>query len=243
MMRSGLLNYLNQLIMAKDPAFLFYPGDWQGGTTTFTRHLKGAYIDILIALFNNGPLSLEEIKTVLGSDFGQSWPALQKKFKFENGLYFNERLKIEMEKRSNYTASRRKNAKHMLRHMENENENESITENENGRKGEKIEIVFPFESKEFLQTWDFWKKYKSEQYKFKFKSALTEQASLNHLSKLSGGEENKAIAIIHQSIENTWKGFFDLKNNNNGNATAKNNGLGPKSGGFGILTEALRQVG
>src|SRR5688572_2070648 len=67
-------------VMAKDPACLFYWGDWQGGTITFSRHLKGCYMDLLTAQFNNGPLSLDEIRTVLGSDFGQHWPTLQKKF-------------------------------------------------------------------------------------------------------------------------------------------------------------------
>lgn len=107
--------------MAKDPALLWYFNDWMGGTATLTRHLKGCYMDLLSVQFNNGPLSLEEIKTVLGSDFGSSWPALQKKFKFENGCYFNERLQYEKERRGNYTSSRRKNR--MSGHMENRNEN------------------------------------------------------------------------------------------------------------------------
>lgn len=94
--------------MAKDPAFLFYPGDWQGGTMTFSRFLKGCYIDVLIAQFNNGHLSLDEIKTVLGSDFGQAWPTLQKKFvQDENGLWFNEKLEHETKRRREYTESRR----------------------------------------------------------------------------------------------------------------------------------------
>lgn len=94
----------------KDPALLWYFNDWTGGTVTMNRHQKGAYIDLLAAQFNNGPLSLIEIKTVLGSDFGSTWPTIQKKFKSENGLYFNERLQIERDKRSSFTASRRKNA-------------------------------------------------------------------------------------------------------------------------------------
>lgn len=81
--------------MAKDPAFLFYPGDWQGGTTTMSRHLKGCYLDLLIAQFNSGPLSLEEIKTVLGNDFAL-WGSLSKKFAVdETDKYFNERLEAE----------------------------------------------------------------------------------------------------------------------------------------------------
>lgn len=93
----------------RDPAFLFYPGDWQGGTATFTRLIKGCYIDVLIAQFNSGPLSLEEIKNVLSHDFEASWPTLQKKFKQEDGLFFNERLEFEKQKRRNYSKSRREN--------------------------------------------------------------------------------------------------------------------------------------
>jgi len=107
-------------MMSKDPAFLFYPGDWQGGTSTFTRFIKGCYLDVLIAQFNSGHLSLEEIKTVLGSDFGQSWPTLQKKFAVDKaGKYFNERLELEKNKRAAFTASRRKNleSSHMIEHM------------------------------------------------------------------------------------------------------------------------------
>lgn len=121
--------------MAKDPACLFYWGDWSGGTITFTRHLKGCYMDLLNAQFNNGPLSLDEVKTVLGSDFGSSWPTLQKKFKIgETGLFFNERLQHEKDKRVNYSRSRKENAKHMVEHMPKhmENEPEIRIENQKG---------------------------------------------------------------------------------------------------------------
>lgn len=88
--------------MAKDPAFLFYPGDWLGGTATFSRHLKGCYMDLLLAQFNAGPLSIDEIKTVLNNDFA-AWGTLVKKFKkTENGLFFNERLALEQEKRKKF---------------------------------------------------------------------------------------------------------------------------------------------
>lgn len=120
--------------MGKDPAMLWYWGDWFSGTSTYTRFQKGCYMDLLHAQFNNGPLSLEEIKTVLGSDFSV-WGTIQKKFKqTEDGLFFNERLELEKEKRKKFTESRRRNLKkphmephmgtHMEPHMENENENE-----------------------------------------------------------------------------------------------------------------------
>jgi len=124
--------------MAKDPAMLWYWSDWHSGTTLMSRFLKGCYMDVLHAQFNHGHLSLEEIKTCLGSDFGTTWPALQKKFKQdEHGLFFNERLEEEKNKRKAFTDSRRNNRldkkkeitydtsyeKHMIHHMENVNEN------------------------------------------------------------------------------------------------------------------------
>lgn len=123
--------------MAKDPAFLFYPGDWQGGTMTLSRHLKGCYMDLLVAQFNSGPLSLEEIKIVLGADFGSSWPTLSKKFKTDgNGLFFNERLEAEKAKRAEYSRKQRERVNKRWNKsgidagntavlpLENENENE-----------------------------------------------------------------------------------------------------------------------
>jgi len=124
--------------MAKDPAMLWYWNDWHSGTVLMSRFLKGCYIDLLHAQFNNGPLSLDEVKAVLGGDFGQSWPTLQRKFSVNpEGLFFNERLELEKTKRKDFTESRRKNRlkktydtsydkdmiQHMTNHMENENRN------------------------------------------------------------------------------------------------------------------------
>lgn len=98
--------------MAKDPAFLFFPGDWLGGTITFGRKVKGAYIDLLMAQFSNGHMSLEDIREVLGEeDYNTMWDKkLKKKFKIDGGgLYYNQKLENEMNKRKSFTESRRKN--------------------------------------------------------------------------------------------------------------------------------------
>jgi uncharacterized protein YdaU (DUF1376 family) len=126
--------------MAKDPAFLFYPGDWLGGTLNFTRAHKGAYMDLLMGQFNIGHMSIEDITTILGPDFDSMWESkLKNKFiQDENGLFYNEKLENEIIKRKNFTKSRRNNLNgkdntnshisthmdaHMSQHMENENEN------------------------------------------------------------------------------------------------------------------------
>lgn len=135
--------------MGKDPAFLFYPGDWLGGTMTFTRHHKGAYMDLLMAQFNSGHLSLDQINTVLGEKDENLWiTVLKSKFKEDvNGLFYNEKLEKEIIKRKKWTESREENLRknkshmethtdsHMDAHMENENDNEDINK-------EKIRKVF-----------------------------------------------------------------------------------------------------
>jgi len=124
--------------MAKDPAFLFYPGDWLSGTMYLTHEQKGAYIDLLILQFNVGSFNEAQAKQVLSICFDVAWPMLKQKFTLLDGLYFNERLKSEIEKRKSFSESRRNNAKgtkkrksdnseqeasaeHMLQHMEDEN--------------------------------------------------------------------------------------------------------------------------
>ena len=125
----------------KDPAMLWYWNDWFSGTGLLSRFQKGCYMDLLHAQFNNGRLSLEEIKICLGSDFSQAWLALQKKFKQdENGLFFNERLEQEKNKRAAFSESRRNNRikkpteltsdirydKDLCIDKENENENRNV---------------------------------------------------------------------------------------------------------------------
>jgi uncharacterized phage protein (TIGR02220 family) len=125
--------------MSKDPAFLFYPGDWLGGTMLFTRSHKGAYMDLLMAQFNcphmNPHMSLQQIQTLLGDDFEKMWENILKpKFvQDENGLYYNQKLENEILRRRNFTESRKRNLEqpkkeephtdtHMESHMETENE-------------------------------------------------------------------------------------------------------------------------
>ena len=132
----------------KDPAFLFYPNDWLGGTMGMTFEQKGAYMELLMLQFNRGHMTKHMIGQVLGQTSGQIWEVLQDKFdQDENGLFFNRRLEEEQSKRKAYSDSRRNNIGgknqyskttksdvaseghmdgHMTSHMENENINENI---------------------------------------------------------------------------------------------------------------------
>jgi len=121
--------------MSKDPAFLFYPNDYIGGTMGMTFEEKGAYMELLMMQFNRGHMTIH----MIGQTVGQLWDKLQVKFiQDENGLWYNERLEEEQIKRQNFTQSRYNNMSgknqynkkvghkkgHMTSHMENENENE-----------------------------------------------------------------------------------------------------------------------
>lgn len=72
-------------------------------------------------------------------------------------------------------------------------------------------------SKEFIVTWNKWLNYKKSQWKFIQRSLVSEETSLNHLKNISNNQEKIAAEIINKSIANGWKGFFELKNNLNGN--------------------------
>lgn len=81
---------------------------------------------------------------------------------------------------------------------------------------EVIRLVYPFDSKSFVEAWERWKLYKKQQWKFTYKSQVSEQAALNELKKISHGDEKKALAIIEYAIAKTWKGLFELKINHHG---------------------------
>jgi len=86
-------------------------------------------------------------------------------------------------------------------------------------------IVNPFSS-DFEKTWELWKLYKYESFQFKYKGVISEQMALKHLVELSGGEEEKAVKIIEQSIRREWQGFFPLKETTHGTRKKTN----PESG-------------
>lgn len=90
-------------------------------------------------------------------------------------------------------------------------EEEEVKEEEEEAK----QLVFPFTSEEFIQTWDLWNEYRKAEHKLKFKSTHSEQAALYQLSKLSSGDELLAKDIIIQSMARSWQGLFPLKEDYN----------------------------
>jgi hypothetical protein len=82
------------------------------------------------------------------------------------------------------------------------------------RKKEKKEVPLPWNTESFKSKWDQWKIYKSKEFGFKYKSEQSEIAALGDLQEKADSNEKTAIAIIQQSMANSWKGFFEIKNEN-----------------------------
>jgi len=135
--------------MGKDPAFLFYPNDWLGGTLGMTFEEKGAYLELLMLQFNRGHMTAH----MIGQTVGQLWDKIKDKFVCDsNGLYYNERLESEVEKRRNYCESRKNNISgknqysnnsgHMTTHTTSHMDGHTTghMENENGNRNNSIDI-------------------------------------------------------------------------------------------------------
>jgi uncharacterized protein YdaU (DUF1376 family) len=166
--------------MSKDPAFLFYPNDYLGGTMGMTFEEKGAYLELLMLQFNRGHMT----EHMIGHTVGQLWKNIKDKFiQDPTGLWYNVRLDEEKSKRMAFTQSRRNNIKgvnqhtigHMTSHMENENVN--VNEDKN------INIDFDF----------FWNDYD--------KKVGDKQKLKSKWNKLSDNDRNQIMEYLPLYIE------------------------------------------
>jgi hypothetical protein len=106
--------------MGKDPALLFYTGDFLVGTMTMTDAQRGKYILLLCMQHQQGFLTEEDMKEHLEDTDIKVFNKFEKS---ADGKYFNIRLKEEAERRKSYSESRRNNrmkniSKSYVKHME-----------------------------------------------------------------------------------------------------------------------------
>lgn len=153
--------------MAKDPAFLFYTGDFTTGTQFFSDEQLGKYLRLLMAQHQLGHLHEKHMMMICKSYDNEVFSKFKKD---DQGLYYNERLDIEIAKRKSYTESRSKNKKGKIHspkgkkqiksydyHMENENKDKNIIISE-----KEINIDFDF-------FWNDYDKKRGEKSKIKKK--------------------------------------------------------------------------
>lgn len=90
--------------MAKDPAFLFYPGDFLTGVQDLTMEERGQYITLLCLQHQKGHLTEKMIRLSCGNAAAD----VMAKFKQDaEGNFYNQRLELEMEKRAAHGEKQR----------------------------------------------------------------------------------------------------------------------------------------
>lgn len=110
----------------KDPAYLFYPSDFEMGTMGMSYEQKGKYISLLnLQHSKGGYLKERDLKRVLDFNNDDDIEVLEK-FKFEDDKYFNKRLLDEIERRKSHSQKQRENA------MKRWNKEKSISPQCNG---------------------------------------------------------------------------------------------------------------
>lgn len=93
--------------MAKDPAFLFYSSDFLTGMQDLTMEERGQYITLLCIQHQKGHLTEKMIRIAVGNAAAD---VLAKFRQDSGGLYYNERLDIEIEKRRASAEKQRQRA-------------------------------------------------------------------------------------------------------------------------------------
>jgi DnaD/phage-associated family protein len=88
----------------KNPAVLWYPSDFISSTIFWNNEQCGAYIRLLNYQFTVGHLTKEQIEQITTDEV-----VIKKFIQDEEGLYYNQRMEKEIEKRSKYCESRGKN--------------------------------------------------------------------------------------------------------------------------------------
>lgn len=226
-------------IKRKDPAFLFYYEAFKSGVEFMSLEAIGAYIKILCYQADKWTIPKEHM-LIICQRHERIMLEVSKKFvQDDNGEMYNERLRIELNKRKAYSESRAKNRTGKKKttkskgktdilktsstydnHMKDKDKdkNEDVNRDKDVKlkiKEEKLEIVLPFQTEKFTSEWDAWRSHLKSKNKL-FKSMEAEQRALRRLQKLVENNESRALDAIDYSISQGYVGIFEEKNQKNG---------------------------
>jgi hypothetical protein len=90
----------------QDPAYLFYSSDFLTGTQFMTWEQRGKYIYLLCMQHQTGHMQKQDMVELCG---GYDAKIFEKFAQDIDGLFYNERLDIEISNRAGYVQSRRNN--------------------------------------------------------------------------------------------------------------------------------------
>jgi hypothetical protein len=119
--------------MAKDPAVLWYTADFLIGTSDMTDEQVGKYTRLLCNQHQKGHLTKKQMMQIC---ITRDDDIFSKFVIDEKGLYYNERMDLEINKRQKYSESRSRNRSGKTKTKDMENicnsyENHMVNENEN----------------------------------------------------------------------------------------------------------------
>lgn len=223
----------------KDPAFLFYDGDAAKDVSHMNRLERGCYFDLIQAQRKFGGYTVEQMRKILGKDFEECWPALELILSHdENDVFFIEWVRISMQKREIYSKIQQKRIQNywdgkkkvpkkikklkpsLFRGTTTDIplENEIVIENNKikRKKPSENDLIEFFKKTANNSLKNFpgidgaikdWIEYREEK-----KKPLTEKALKIQINLLNN--EPDPIAIINKSIQNSWTGLFESKENN-----------------------------
>ena len=208
----------------KDPAFLFYSSDFLTGTYFLNDAQVGKFIRLLCFHHQKGRLTKEHmIKICLTYDKD----IFDLFTKDENGLYFNERLESEVNRRKKYSESRRNNRKKKTnneipvlnisktydQHMETETETET-------------KAIIKTKTEFYPSFEDFWDLYDKKtgnksaiKPKFDNMPQKVKEKIIDYLPEYIESTPDKAYRKNPQTFLNnkSWEDEIIIKNNENRN--------------------------
>ena len=192
----------------KNPAVLFYTGDFLTGTVLFTDEQVGQYIKLLCVQHQLYPNFIPE-SYVLTICKTLDNPVVKKFLKTTLG-YYNDRMRIEIERRNNFCNSRSLNRL---------NKKQTKAETPETPKKYNIDILdfyhkrgidFEFIDVDYLPAFSEFLEYKKREFNDTYKSLKTVVIAFEKFKEYSGSAENSS-EYLKSIIANRWRGLFPIK--------------------------------
>lgn len=187
--------------MAKDPAFLFYPGDYLRDTQTLSEKTQVSYDRIMCEHMRNICISKQQLKFFTKRLNDDELDELMFILKEIKGGFQIEWVAESIEKRRAYSESRRNNRKKKPKedmktydeHMENENVNEDIN-----KFNFKSSLIGLGVEKEIVTDWLKVRK---------LKKASNTETAFNRIEAQINKSHLPANDCIRIAVEKSWSGF------------------------------------
>ena len=208
--------------MARDPAVLLYTSDFLTGITLLTDEQTGQYIKLLCHQHQIGHLPKNHMISVCGS---YDSPVISKFIQDNDGLYYNERMEEEIEKRASYCASRSHKGKAGRKKKSHENHTKNIRKSHGNRIENENDNVVAVDKCELKKAFQMY-----EDMRIKIRKPFTvlgRDLAIKHLMKYANTNNchcnrEEMIEILERSISNGWQGLFPLDKRATGRSSANN---------------------